>query len=290
MASFLDLLMRAPPTAEGDISDSLSTTASDPLLQAFIRLQASRAKDAVTAPRDAYRGDLQIFDPATGHVSDEAMDRANGMAGLAMTGGLGGAPRGAIGSGPARHFDVGDKFSVIAKDVGEGGRNYEIRPRGADGAPAGDPIGHAQLVQRPDGRWETGTIQVDPEHRGKGAASALYKAVEQDTGQPRIPSGSLLEDGYRFWQARDPEAVQYHQHVGDGIYLSPRRLMELLETAPTPADRVMGQAILDQVPAAGRTPEALARQFAIPLLMGGGAGAAAISNLGMGGSPRDMRY
>lgn len=117
-------------------------------------------------------------------------------------------------------------------------------------------------------------LKVEPAHRGQGAATALYQAVERDTGQPRVPSGSLLEDGYRFWQARDPEAVQYHQHVGDGVYLSPRRLTEMLDEAPTPADRAAVQSVLEQVPSAGRTPEALARQFAVPALIGGGLAAA----------------
>lgn len=97
MASLLDILMRAQPATEGDISDSLATAGDNPLVREYLRLQGRRVRDAVTAPRDAYRGDLQVFDPATGHVSDEAIERAGGMAGLAMTGSLPfPAPRGAL--------------------------------------------------------------------------------------------------------------------------------------------------------------------------------------------------
>ena len=52
----------------------------------FVDKAVDAGRSAVTAPRDAISGDLQVFDPATGHVSDEAMRRANEMAGLAMTG------------------------------------------------------------------------------------------------------------------------------------------------------------------------------------------------------------
>ncbi|MFC6747100.1 hypothetical protein ACFQFG_22735 [Methylobacterium persicinum] len=49
------------------------------------------AYDASLFPGQVARGEKGVFDPATGHVSQEAMDAANGIAGLAMTGGLGGA-------------------------------------------------------------------------------------------------------------------------------------------------------------------------------------------------------
>jgi hypothetical protein len=122
--------MRAQPATEGDVSDSLATAGDSPLLREFLRLQAGRVRDAVTAPRDAYRGDLQVFDPATGHVSDEAMERANGMAGLAMTGGLAGVGPGgvSVGAGPIRAYHGSphgfDRFSTRAIGTGEGAQAY----------------------------------------------------------------------------------------------------------------------------------------------------------------------
>jgi hypothetical protein len=93
MPSLLDLLMQSGGGTEGNSVDALQTAGQNPILQAFIRLQAQRAKDAVTAPRDAYTGDLQVWDPATGHTTEKAADRASGMAGFAMGGGgLAGIP------------------------------------------------------------------------------------------------------------------------------------------------------------------------------------------------------
>ncbi|MCJ2107846.1 hypothetical protein MKK70_21195 [Methylobacterium sp. E-041] len=55
------------------------------------------AIDAARFPGRAARGEVNIFDPRTGHVSDEAMGAANGIAGLAMTGSMPfSAPKGAL--------------------------------------------------------------------------------------------------------------------------------------------------------------------------------------------------
>ncbi len=118
MASLLDALMATSETAQ---AEALNESRLPPLLAAFIKLQADRAKSAVTAPRDAYTGDLQVFDPATGHVSQEAMDRASGLAGLAMTGGLGGVSRGGsvLGSGPMRRLPM-DEASRMARAAEQG--------------------------------------------------------------------------------------------------------------------------------------------------------------------------
>lgn len=52
---------------------------------------------AMTAPRDALTGALQVNDPATGMPTPEAMQRGQGVANLAMTGGIPMAQRGALG-------------------------------------------------------------------------------------------------------------------------------------------------------------------------------------------------
>lgn len=55
--------------------------------------------DAARFPGQVARGEKQVFDPTTGHVSDEALGAANGIAGLAMTGSLPfSAPKGAVRS------------------------------------------------------------------------------------------------------------------------------------------------------------------------------------------------
>jgi len=66
------------------------------------------AYDAALFPGQVLRGEKGVFDPATGHVSQEAMDAANRIAGIAMTGSLPfGAPKGALRmfGGAAEHAD-----------------------------------------------------------------------------------------------------------------------------------------------------------------------------------------
>ena len=89
MPSWLEyLLSKGAPDPDGAMAQA-DVPSGDLLAHitgGLARKGADAVQSAVTAPRDAYRGDLQVFDPATGHVSDEAMRRANEMAGLAMTG------------------------------------------------------------------------------------------------------------------------------------------------------------------------------------------------------------
>ena len=90
-----------------------------PLVDAFLALQGHRIKDAVTAPRDAYTGDLQVMG-ADGHPTDEAMDRANGLAGLAMTGSMPfKAPAGSLRmfGGAAEHEDPLAALTAALSDL-----------------------------------------------------------------------------------------------------------------------------------------------------------------------------
>lgn len=66
------------------------------------------AIDYARAPARALSGELQVWDPATGHTSDAAREAATGLAGLAMTGSMPfKAPAGALRSfgGAAAHDD-----------------------------------------------------------------------------------------------------------------------------------------------------------------------------------------
>ncbi len=80
-------LLGGGPVPDVQMPDGLPVAGGkgSPLVDAYLALQGQRIKDAVTAPRDAYMGELQMLGP-DGHPTTEAMDRANGMAGLAMTG------------------------------------------------------------------------------------------------------------------------------------------------------------------------------------------------------------
>lgn len=207
MASLLDFLMRAQPAAEGDISDSLSTTASDPLLQAYLRLQASRVKDAVTAPRDAYTGDLQVFDPSTGHVSDTAMDRANGMAGLAMTGGLGGVARGGttIGAGPIRAYHGSphsfDKFNMSAIGSGEGAQAF----------------GHGLYFAENEGVARSYRDALRP-GSGMSDVDKAARWLDRYGGDADAARGGIREQMNRAYKSNDLDAVDGLRRINGQLY------------------------------------------------------------------------
>ncbi len=71
--------MIQPTTAGKNLSRAVGVVAGD---------AAQGLLSAATAPKRALDGDLTIFDPMTGHVSDEALGAGAGIAGLAMTGSL----------------------------------------------------------------------------------------------------------------------------------------------------------------------------------------------------------
>jgi hypothetical protein len=61
------------------------------------RHYADKLGSYLTAPRDAFTGKLQVSDPETGMPTREAMERGQGVAAMAMAGGMPFAPRGAAG-------------------------------------------------------------------------------------------------------------------------------------------------------------------------------------------------
>lgn len=101
-------------------------------LGAYADLVGGRIRDAATAPARTYRGEIPIFDPNTGHVSDEALGAGAGIAGLAMTGGIGGVAaktgEAAFGSGPIRAYHGSphsfDRFDISKLGAGEGAQAY----------------------------------------------------------------------------------------------------------------------------------------------------------------------
>ena len=74
------------------------------------------------------------------------------------------------------------------------------------------------------------------------------------------PSGQLLPDGYAMWQARDPEAVQWHREVG-GSYYSPKMLASEAEMMGNQGIGPAARAAYDALPPNAKTPEALATMF-----------------------------
>jgi hypothetical protein len=131
----------------------------DILKQTWPARAAQEAYTFATAPKRAYTGELQMWDPVTGHVSDEAVEAGTGMAGLAMTGGVP-FPRAAgelrMGLSPGTRLfhgspatDITDfkttsyhgplgkgvyttPSDVLAGHYAKGGRVYELETEGLD--------------------------------------------------------------------------------------------------------------------------------------------------------------
>jgi hypothetical protein len=82
------------------------------------------------------------------------------------------------------------------------------------------------MIERSPGRWEVASLKVRKNERRQGIAQNLYDAIERDMNITLQPSGRLLEDGYRFWQSRNPEALKYHVKFGDA-YVTPKQLIVL---------------------------------------------------------------
>lgn len=110
MPSLLDMIAGAGEVGQ---AEALSESMAPPVLAAFLKLQADRAKSAITAPRDAYTGELQMWNPETGNVSDAAMSRAGEMAGLAMGGSLPmSRPAGSLGTFAGRLSKTADQDAL----------------------------------------------------------------------------------------------------------------------------------------------------------------------------------
>lgn len=76
-------------------------TAGDILGDTWPVRTAKAIWSGLTLPGDVYNGDVQVFDPETGHVSDDVIQRSMDFATIPMLGGTA-APAGALGSGLTR--------------------------------------------------------------------------------------------------------------------------------------------------------------------------------------------
>lgn len=88
---------------------------------------------------------------------------------------------------------------------------------------------YADLNQHPDGSWEIGYVQANPNMQKRGYARKLYAAIEADLGIRIAPSGQLSSQGYAFWQKRSPASVQWHRQLHEGAeveWVSPRYLKQ----------------------------------------------------------------
>lgn len=90
---------------------------------------AMQAVEAARFPGQVYRGEASIFDPQTGHVSDEAVRKGFDLAGTALTGSLPfKAPAGALRTFGGGEAD--DLFASLESALSQGAKNAEPPPPG----------------------------------------------------------------------------------------------------------------------------------------------------------------
>ena len=75
------------------------------------------------------------------------------------------------------------------------------------------PVGRAYLDKVGDDMLRApvvrdATLYIDPLHRRRGVATALYDAAERSTGRRCIPSRTLTGNGTAFWKDYRARAVQ----------------------------------------------------------------------------------
>lgn len=116
------------------------------------------------------RGEEPLYDPATGHPSDQAYNAAGALAGLGMTGGIAGTGPGgvALGAGPIRAYhgspyDI-QRFDLSKIGTGQGmathGRGINLSENEAIARAYRDQLARERGV--PGHMYEVG-VHVDPE-------------------------------------------------------------------------------------------------------------------------------
>jgi hypothetical protein len=171
------------PGSSGYVAPT-APVAADPeqVLTPLGRKWGNDLASAVTAPRDAYTGDLQVFDPATGHVTDEAIGRAGGMAGLAMTGSIPfSAPAGAIRMFGGRNAATADQAALAEAE--------RLAGAGADRRAIWDQTG---WFKGPDDKWR---FEI-PDNASKLGTAAEDRFLDERPLQGKVAGNFWHKDLY----------------------------------------------------------------------------------------------
>ncbi|GJD76205.1 hypothetical protein [Methylobacterium goesingense] len=201
------------------------------------------AIDAARFPGQVLRGEKGVFDPATGHTSDEALGAATGLAGLAMTGSMPfKAPKGALRSfGGAAAAD--DPFAALEAGLAAGMKDVtpDVRlPSRVDPGAKSWDLYHGS-TGGPD------FARFDPNHSkapGHSEGGALFLSPDPDTADFYANgSGAGVQAGPRVFRTTVdpgrtkvfdlPEMIEADPALGErarSVYLAERG------TPPTPAD------------------------------------------------------
>jgi predicted GNAT family acetyltransferase len=172
----------------------------------FAKTMADRAisavTSAVTAPRDALFGTMQVTDPETGMPTQEAMKRGQDVANLAMTGGIPFARQGAAGM-------AGGKLAQPPKlQVSDDGTRINIAPENMQVPEWGKGLSWGLTAYRSKVKGEDAIhvrdARLPPEMQGQGHGTAMYKHAADlaaKEGKPLLSDGTVTEDAANRWMA-----------------------------------------------------------------------------------------
>ncbi len=178
---------------------------------------------AAAAPKRAIDGDLPIFDPATGHVSDEAMGAGAGIAGLAMTGSLPvRVPAGAIRSFGGAASKEADPLAALEAALGD--VFAAPAPPVAGPKPASPAAGYAAEPRRP--------MRVDPDAKVWDLYHGSKPGPDFQRFDPNIKTHS--EQGAVFFAPEPNAAATYAGSPGvEGFEAGPRIFRTTVEPGKT---------------------------------------------------------
>jgi hypothetical protein len=183
-----------------------------------------KAVSALTAPRDALTGAMQVTDPDTGMPTPEAMQRAHAVANLVMTGGMPMAERGAAGMAggkltPVDHnpFEASGRIDFQSSGAQRGEAAGAKRPVLTDeelaAARARSDAYQARLRERLAAKAKE---PAAPAATSPGGERIGFKSLETKKGEPEKVIGAAVvgKDGQIFTAsnhllARDKAAAAY---------------------------------------------------------------------------------
>ena len=135
---------------------------------------------------------------------------------------------------------VGHTQSVPKPSIGMEIRHFRLTPRAeAERSQLGPTpemarsVAVVSLIQHPRMAWEVLHAETRVDHRRQGIATMFYDRIAAVLDTKLWPSGWLSEDAHRFWQKRNPEAVQWHRQLDHlpGLWLSPKQLITMKAVA-----------------------------------------------------------
>lgn len=208
--SIADNYARAMGVGAGDPFERAASRLRAPYAAANLRTSglpdvaavlANKFSSAVTAPRDALTGAMQVTDPETGMPTPEAIQRGQGLANLAMTGGIPFARQGAAGM-------AGGKLAQPTIKVADDGTRISIAPANMEIPEWGKGLSWGLTAYRSKVEGEDvihiRDARLPSEMHGQGLGTAMYERAAElaaKENKPLLSDGSVTEDAANRWMA-----------------------------------------------------------------------------------------